>query len=485
MAANVLEAYFIPSLVPTIMSISATKQSIDYSPRLLYITITLGTILSTTCGLLHFHLNRYLRSRVYLTILTAALFTFYSLISIVGFHITRKSIDYNLPVSIRGQLISNSSLVFRYHFFADFIPGFIIFSQILLYLVINRYLLFEAKRNFSLGEASIFVQLISASYLTWALTTYSKITGAGPFTVSLTTDILLNIGFIIFSFILVPCYLLVKGKGTLIRYTLIVLGLSVCFARVQALISETSSLDPPTWLIGYILESRQRVDLFMLWLLTVTGCVTFSTVWSKLLGQTNSFVRKVFHVAICVVFMSGFNQDFEFTKFAAGGMVIIMLFVEMIRAWQLEPFGERLENVCRTLRGGWDNQHLTLSHIYLLVGAFIPFWLIPVRPETDFNKLLLSSGLIALGVGDTSAAIIGGLFGRTTLHKNSKKTIEGMLANMIAMLLFKLYWIGYTGFLNEYSFALAAISTSLTEAITKSCDNLILPLVMIIFLEMF
>lgn len=485
MTTNIFEAYLTPSLVPTIMSISATKQSKDSNPDLLYITITLGTILSTTCGLLHFHLNRYLRSRVYLTILTAALFTFYSLLSIVGFHIIRKSTDYNLPVSIRGQLISNSSLVFRYHFFADFIPGFIIFSQILLYLVINRYLLFEAKRHFSLGEASIVVQLVSASYLTWALTTYSNISGAGPFEVSLTSDILLNIGFIIFSFILAPCYLLVEGKGTLIRYTLIALGLSVCFARVQALIFKTSSLDPPTWLIGYILESHQRVSLFMLWLLTVTGCVTFSSVWSKLLGQTNSLVRKVFHIAICVVFMSGFNQDFEFTKFAAGGMVIVMLFVEMIRAWQLEPFGERLESVCRTLRGGWDNQHLTLSHIYLLVGAFIPFWLIPERPETETTKLLLSSGLIALGVGDTAAAIVGSLFGRTTLGKNSKKTIEGLFGNMIAMILFKLYWVGYTDFLNEYSFVLAAIFTSLTEAITKSCDNMILPLVMMIFLGIF
>lgn len=485
---NVLDAYLAPSLIPTIMGISATKQFHNDNPHILYVTVTFGTALSTICGLLHFHSNRYIHSRVQLTILTAALLTSVALTSIVGFHLIRNnvgSIDYTLPMTIRSQLSPNSSAVFRYHFFADFIPGFIIFSQNLLYLVTNRYLLFKARRSFSLGETSIVVQLITASYLTWALTFYSEISEAGPFKVNLTTNIVLNIGVIIFSFILIPCHLFVEGKRTITRYTLIALGSSVCYARVQSLISETSNLDPPTWLVGHILETHQRVSLFMLWLLTLTGCVSFSSVWSKLLGQTNSLIRKVFHVAICVAFISGFNQDLEFTRFAAGGMVIVMLFVEMIRAWRLEPMGECLENVCRALRGGWDNQYLTLSHIYLLVGAFIPLWLIPVEPDTKNNKLLLSSGLIALGIGDTAAAIIGSFFGRTTLGKKSKKTMEGLFGNFFAMILFKLYWIGYNNFLSEYSFVLAAIFTSLIEAITVSCDNLILPLVMILFLGIF
>lgn len=486
--ASVLDAYLAPSLVPTIMGISATKQFQNDNPDLLYATVTFATALSTLCGLFHFHLSRYLRYRVHLTITTAALLTSVALTSIVGFHLIRINLgseEYNLPVTIRAQARSNSSAVFRYHFFADFIPGFIIFSQTLLYLVANRFLLFKARRSFSLGEASIVTQLITASYLTWALTSYSEISEAGPYKVNLSTNIVLNIGIIIFSVILAPCYLFVEGKQTITRYTLIVLGLSVCYARVQSLISETSNLDPPTWLVGHILETHQRVSLFMLWLLTLTGCVTFSSVWSKLLGQTNSLIRKVFHIAICIAFISGFNQDLGFTRFAAGGMVVIMLFVEMIRAWKLEPLGERLENVCRTLRGGWDNQYLTLSHIYLLVGAFIPLWLIPVEPDTTANKLLLSSGLISLGIGDTAAAIIGSFFGQTTIGKKSKKTVEGLFGNFFAMVLFKLYWIGYTNFLGEYSFMLAAIFTSLIEAITVSCDNLILPLVMILFLRIF
>jgi len=183
-----------------------------------------------------------------------------------------------------------------------------------------------------------------------------------------------------------------------------------------------------------------------------------------------------------VVFISGYNQDLDFTAFAAGGMFILMAILETIRAWNLWPIGYQLERVCQSLRGRWDNRYLTLSHIYLLVGMMIPVWLIP---SSESNKLVLSSGLISLGVGDTAAAVIGTFYGKSQISPKSKKTVEGLVGNILAMALFKQIWVGYSGFLDEFSFAMAAVLTAFAEATSLQCDNLVLPLVMILALEIF
>lgn len=487
METHLLDAFVAPILVPSIMSINAFKQLQLDRLDLLYGTVTTGICLSTVASTIQFHVNRSTRSRTNLTILTAIQLTFASITSILLFNLLRNNIlkeSYQLPHAVRGQTINNGSAVFRYHFFADFIPGLIIFSQTQLCSMIKNELLCKAKRSFTLGEASIIAQLVSSAYLTWALVTYSKFSGAGPFQVSLTTNIVLNVGFFTFTIIFAPSYLLLKRKATLIRYSLIGLSLSASYSSVWNLVSATSNLDPFSWLVNHIFSTHQRISLFSLWLSTLTACISFSTSWARMVGRTNSLVRKIFHLAISVVFISGYNQDIDFMQFAVGGIFIIMFILEMMRAWQLQPIAQQLENVCQSLRGRWDNRYLTVSHMYLLIGAFLPLWILPNK-EAYSNKLAISCGLISVAVGDTAAAIVGTFFGRTKLREKTGKTVEGLLGNFVAMILFKLIWVGYGGFIEEFSFVIAAILTSIAEGITKTCDNLILPLVMLFLIEIF
>jgi dolichol kinase len=112
----------------------------------------------------------------------------------------------------------------------------------------------------------------------------------------------------------------------------------------------------------------------------------------------------------------------------------------------------------------------------------IPLWLLP--QTTNPSKLSLSSGVLAVGVGDAAAAILGTIYGRTQLGLRSGKTWEGLIGNILAMVAFKLVWVGYLGFVSEFSFIMAAIITAFVEAISCNCDNLVLPLVMIISLEL-
>lgn len=487
METHILDAYFAPMLVPTIMSINVVKQIQNDKTNLLYNTVTMGIVISTIVSTLQFHVRRNTRSRTNLTVLTAILLTLASITSILAFNLIRNNLptgSYQLPLTVRGQPITSDSVVFRYHFFADFIPGLIIFSQTQLCSMIKNDLLSKAKRSFTLGEASIIAQLVSSAYLVWALVTYSRYSKAGPFQVSLTTNIVLNVGFYTFAIIFVPSYLFLRGKATLIRYSLIGLSLSASYTSVWNLIAETSSLDPFSWLVDYIFTTHQRISLFSLWLSTLTACISFSTSWARMVGTTNSLVRKIFHLAISVVFISGYNQDIDFMRFAVGGVFIVMFILEVIRACQLQPIARQLETVCQALRGKWDNRYLTVSHMYLLIGTFLPLWLLP-NANPSKQKLALSCGLLSVAVGDTAAAIIGTFLGRTKLRERTGKTAEGLLGNFIVMILFKLIWIGYAGFIEEFSFILTALFTSIAEGVTNTCDNLILPLVMTFLIQIF
>lgn len=483
-----------PALIPAILLLHSSRQLSDDKPDTLYIFVALGTVLSSIFSYAQILTNKRIRSRRKLTLFTASLLTVAVIASTIGFNLLRINIgpnSYKLPVSVRDRHISAGKDVFRYHFFADFLPGLLIFSQIQFCFIIVNHLLCKAKRSFTKGEAFIVAQLASSLYLTWILTLYARHFDAGPFRINLTTDIILNIAIHVFGIAFLPGYLFVKPKLNYAKFALIASSLATSYYRARELINASpSELEPLTWLIDYIFSTHQRLSLFSLWLSTLTGCVSFSTSWSKMVGQTNSIVRKIFHLAICVVFISGYNQDLEFTRFAAGGILTIMFILEMIRAWQLEPLGHHLENVCRTLRGKWDNRYLTLSHIYLLVGTMLPLWLLPNDPKFS-SKLALSCGLIAVGIGDTAAAVIGTFFGKTQLtlksgkSGTSEKTLEGFLGNVAAMIAFKLIWVGYTDFIGEFSFIMAATLTALVEAMTSTCDNLLLPLVMLLLIEIF
>lgn len=428
-------------------------------------------------GPLYQKINQRTTSRTKLVFFKAIMLTVEAILSIVAFNLVRLNIfgdTYKLPLAVGSD-------VFRYHFYVDIVPGLVIFTQVQFSSFIKHELLDRAKRNFTYGEASIVAHLASSATATWALVVYTRLTGGGPFTISLTSDIVLNVGLAMFFLTLAPAYLFIRNRATLTRYSLIAAGVVVSYCSAKLLIAKYRSQGPISWLINHIFATPQTISLFSFWLSTVAACLGFSTSWSRMVGHTNSLVRKVFHLAICVVFISGLNQDVDFMRFAAGSMLIVMSLVETVRAWQLWPMGDYLENICRSLRGRWDNRYLTLSQIYLLVGAFLPLWLIP--DKSNPSKLATSSGLISVGVGDTAAAVFGTFFGRHKLG-NTGKTVEGFLGNLIAMIAFKLIWMGYNGFNENMSFLLASFSVAVVEALTENCDNLILPLVFMLVIDL-
>lgn len=124
---------------------------------------------------------------------------------------------------------------------------------------------------------------------------------------------------------------------------------------------------------------------------------------------------------------------------------------------------------------------LTLTHIYLLVGCSSSVWLTTAAGYND--KLLLSSGIITIGIGDSFASIGGYNFGKRK-WPNSNKTYFGtfcaFISQVAAYFLLNYYYIGrFEMFPTGKLIALVCISlvSALYETFTRHIDNLILPLV--------
>ena len=119
-----------------------------------------------------------------------------------------------------------------------------------------------------------------------------------------------------------------------------------------------------------------------------------------------------------------------------------------------------------------------MTNIYLLAGVSMPLWL-----STDLkqdNPLILLSGVLCTGIGDSVASIVGSKFGKCHIL-NTNKTIEGFLASIWAQKIF----IKMLELLNllvisqkkiEILFIIASVSV--VEVITTQVDNIALPFLM-------
>lgn len=201
----------------------------------------------------------------------------------------------------------------------------------------------------------------------------------------------------------------------------------------------------------------------------------------------------MYHVASVVVFITGVKGDMSFLKFTSASLLVLLLLLEAVRVSNIRPLGPMIEECFKSFRDEKDSGPLTLSHIYLLVGMSLPLWIHP----SEETSLAPSSGIISIGFGDTAASVIGNFIGR---HKwrRSKKTIEGSIGAIVAMVLSSIWLMS---FYSESSYSelytiisemqimipiiIISILVAVIEAKTSQIDNLILPLYHYVFVSIF
>jgi dolichol kinase len=105
-----------------------------------------------------------------------------------------------------------------------------------------------------------------------------------------------------------------------------------------------------------------------------------------------------------------------------------MLIVEIYRLSYL-PGYSTLNKFINSFRDGKDIGEFVWAHVYLLLGCSLTIWL---------GELGGLSGVIALGLCDSTASIVGKSVGRTKWF-DSKKSVEGSIVFMICCTLGMIY----------------------------------------------
>ncbi len=137
-------------------------------------------------------------------------------------------------------------------------------------------------------------------------------------------------------------------------------------------------------------------------------------------------------------------------------------------------------------RDAQDPGPFLLTHVYLLVAAALPSWILaptlsPASSSPSFPVLFaLLSGILSVVVGDGIAAVVGSHWGRRRWTQWSHKTLEGSGASLLAQagLVLALWrWCG-AAYAWEWPLlqAVVAVTVGVTaEALGTQIDNLVLP----------
>lgn len=132
--------------------------------------------------------------------------------------------------------------------------------------------------------------------------------------------------------------------------------------------------------------------------------------------KSNTRTRKIFHFLIVLVFVPGLIYQCAFLYVASGIALALLIVLETMRIIELPPIHAVLEQSVKSFIDEKDAGLVALTPIYLLVGCSTPLWLHPcpcdLTDSAGFELLPLMAGVISVGIGDTTASIIGSQFGR-------------------------------------------------------------------------
>ncbi|XP_063230364.1 dolichol kinase isoform X2 [Bacillus rossius redtenbacheri] len=200
--------------------------------------------------------------------------------------------------------------------------------------------------------------------------------------------------------------------------------------------------------------------------------------------RASTSVRKCFHVLAVAVFLPGLIMHPCLLYLSSGVVLALFLILEAFRILQMPPLGGALQDSYSVFVDEKDAGGLALTPIYLLVGCCTPMWLHPVLSSEALLPLM--SGLLAVGIGDTAASVYGHKFGRHK-WKDSKKTKEGTAACIIFQMAFvailMMFGLVESNCIEYVRTLIAVVSSSIVEAKTDQVDNLCLPLITYLLLN--
>ncbi|XP_011859748.1 PREDICTED: dolichol kinase [Vollenhovia emeryi] len=238
--------------------------------------------------------------------------------------------------------------------------------------------------------------------------------------------------------------------------------------------------NPIVWAVSFAFGSRERIAIVIYWAVCflLSIFIIIYQILSK--SQATSPTRKNFHTLATLVYIPGMIYDPLLLYLASGVLLILLVALEVIRLLKVPPLGEILQQGFIAFADEKDCL-LSLTPMYLLCGLSLPLWM----PTNNLTLMVLLSGVLTVGIGDTAASFVGNRWGS---HKwlDTGKTIEGTVACIFCQVCVILA-LTCCGLVDNYLLLLrsilAAASISLIEARTNQVDNLALPLLMYVCLR--
>ncbi|KAI5959599.1 SEC59 [Candida pseudojiufengensis] len=234
----------------------------------------------------------------------------------------------------------------------------------------------------------------------------------------------LLISLIITSFLAYPIHSYLNGLINIGVFGAIFCGLTIF--QLQTILGNNALI----WLYEYVSDDPEKVQILKIWVSSALIIIPLIFYLADKFSLNTR--RKIWHLVIIVALTFSnnilFNQV-EFTILSLLGMIIVFLILEIIRYNEISFIGSFLKNSLNKFQDLKDSGPFNLSYIYLLSGVILPIvydYLMNKNKVTIIRYL----GLIALGVGDSFASIIGRRFG-SLKWKGSNKSVQGTIAFII------------------------------------------------------
>lgn len=249
--------------------------------------------------------------------------------------------------------------------------------------------------------------------------------------------------------------------------------------QLEPVLGET----PVVWLWDYICRSSLRYNILVAWISALAVLVPIIFLSADRLSLNNR--RKVWHVVLLgSIVYPALVKEPAFTLLALLGSAVLFLVVEVVRYTKLTPVGRLLYDQLVVFQDFKDLKGpLNLLYIFLVLGVTIPIAYDHLAGEGVTLRSFI--GILALGVGDTFASVVGKQFG-SVKWKHGTKSLQGtgafILSTMAGFVLADRYLLEarITNWENVFIMVLLG---GILEGVSTLNDNFLIPSVMVVAYE--
>ena len=253
------------------------------------------------------------------------------------------------------------------------------------------------------------------------------------------------------------------------------------------------------WLFHFVfLEDAARRAVVGGWTLLLTISLPLMLLLARSHRCSNIILRKGYHVLAVALFLPALLRQPQLLGVALAVAFAVLVAVEVVRCGTIPGVSDRVQAFMSSFVDSRDCGVVFVTHFTLLLGLALPVWLSNAMndssPALVVNTLWPGAlaGIVATGVGDAAASVVGSSCGRICVAPGSQKTVEGTVAGGVAMVvawvgMVHAHWIppssvlvgGGAAVRDRGGWAMlvgASVLSSVLEASTDQLDNMFIPL---------